>query len=296
MKNSITYYLTLFVIKLKGIKKTFDTDPIDYQKLRKDDVFLPKNSYFKKNNPIETFTVLQTTITVIKAKKPTNKVVLFVPGGAFVYGPVQHHWDTAEKISKQTGHTIWMCNYPKAPEHQITEVSQNIDEVYRLAAEKFGANKLIGLGDSAGGSLLITLTQRLIKQKLGLPISLFLISPVIDPSFSNPDIQDIEPKDPILSIKGVLSAKTMCAGDLKLNDPLLAPLEGSFEGFPETTLFIAKHDITYPDQQVFAKRLEKEKVPLLVFRGREMPHIWPLLPVMKESTMALNKLILLLKL
>jgi hypothetical protein len=43
--KSPTYYLLTSVIKLKGIKKTFSEDPINYLKLRKDDILFPS----KKN-------------------------------------------------------------------------------------------------------------------------------------------------------------------------------------------------------------------------------------------------------
>jgi len=57
-----------------------------------------------------------------------------------------------------------------------------------------------------------------------LPNKLFLISPVIDPSFKNPKIDLIDKTDPILSKKEVLSAKLLCAVDGNLNDPLLSPI------------------------------------------------------------------------
>lgn len=295
MKYSLSYYLTLFVIRLKGIKKTFDTDPINYKKLRKEDVPIPKNKYFRQNNRLTTFRVSNTEVTEVRSGKESKKLILFIHGGAFVYGPVKHHWDTVEKLSRITGHTVWMCNYPKAPENKIPEISKNIDEVYIEALQHFDSENIICMGDSVGGTLLITFTQRLIQNKMHLPNKLFLISPVIDPSFKNPKIDLIDKTDPILSKKGVLSAKLLCAVDGNLNDPLLSPIAGSVDNFPETILFIADNDITFPDQQIFIKNLSNAKVKHKVLIGEGMPHIWPLLPVMKEAGEALDKMIKLLK-
>ncbi|MCL7989058.1 alpha/beta hydrolase [Sphingobacterium sp. lm-10] len=282
------------MIKLKGIKRTFSIDPIDYKKLRNEDIHFPKKRYFKRRSYVKTFTVLNTTVTEVLSEKQSNKLLLFIHGGAFVYGPVKHHWDTIEKISRQTGHTIWMCDYPKAPEHKISEISRNIDKVYNSALEKVGSDNILCIGDSVGATLLITLTQRLIQNSRNLPGKLFLISPVIDPSFKNPDIDSIEDKDPILSKRGVVSAKLMCADHQNLSDPLLSPISGSFEKFPETVVFAAENDISYPDQKLFLKELEKERVITKVYIGEGMPHIWPLLPVMREAREALNTIIKLL--
>ncbi len=105
MKKSWTYYLTLWVIKLKGVKKAFETDPIDYKELRKDNIHVPPKKYARQQLKVESWPVLNTTITELSSEDQPQKLVLFVHGGAFVYGPVQHHWETVGKIAKKTGHT-----------------------------------------------------------------------------------------------------------------------------------------------------------------------------------------------
>lgn len=290
MRKSLTYYLTLAVIKLKGVKNTFDTVPIDYLKLRKEDIHCPNSSYFNKERT-RVFQVLGTTITEVRPKAPSKKLLLFVHGGAFVYGPVKHHWDVLEKISRHTGCTIWMCDYPKAPEHTISELSKNMDEIYDRAEKSVAPGSILCIGDSVGATLIITLTQRLIKKNRRLPGKLFLVSPVIDPTFAHPAIDAIDLTDPILSKKGVLSAKRMCAENQDLRDPRLSPIVGSAESFPETVLFMAENDITYPDQQLFVEKLHESNVKTTTFIGKGMPHIWPFLPVMKEAKRALNTII-----
>ncbi|MCL9803985.1 alpha/beta hydrolase [Flavobacterium amniphilum] len=293
MKKSLTYHLTLWVLHLKGIKKTFRNNPIDYKKLRKEDVHQPKGRFFKKHKTGE-FTVLNTTISEIKHKEDSGKLLLFVHGGAFVSGPAKHHWDTIKQLAEQTHFTVWMCNYPKAPENKITAITENIAAVYHYAQSKFGHENITLIGDSVGGTLITALTQELIQRNKALPYHLILISPVMDATFSNPEIEETERKDPMLSQKGALSAKTMCAGETTLTNPIISPLNGSFEQFPKTSLFLAENDITYPDQKLLAQKLREANVDFEVVTGKEMPHIWPFLPVMKEAKMALQQIITLL--
>ena len=141
------------------------------------------------------------------------------------------------------------------------------------------------------GTLITSLTQRLLTYSKGLPKKLILVSPVMDASFSNPDIDTIDPIDPMLSKKGLLSAKKMCAKDKNLKDPIISPIYGFFEGFPETILFAAERDITYPDQILAYEKANKAKADIRLIQGKNMPHIWPLLPIMKEAKMALDELI-----
>jgi len=109
---------------------------------------------------------------------------------------------------------------------------------------------------------------------------------------SNPAIETVEKIDPMLSIAGILCAKKMCAGNTDLKDPLISPLYGDFERFPKTILFLAQNDIMYPDGKLAEIKMRKSNVKMEVIQGKNMPHIWPFLPVMKEAKTALNKIII----
>ncbi len=290
MKHSLTYYITLFVLRLKGIKKQFSQDPIDYQKVRKEDVHTPKSSFFRSER-VRRFQIADSNITEVKANNEAKKLILFMHGGAFISGPAKHHWDTLKTIYEKTSSTIWMCDYPKAPEHQIDAITQNIDRIYQQALEQFSSDKIILLGDSVGGNLILTLIQRLVKSNGEMPKKIILVSPILDASFENSAIDELESNDPILSKKGVLSAKKMAAGNRSLKDPIISPLYGSFEGFPETIMYLAENDISYPDQRLGEEKLRQMKTKLTVKVGEGMPHIWPFLPVMKEAKKSLLEII-----
>lgn len=290
MKQSITYYVTLFVLRLKGIKKIFSNYPIDYIKIRREDIKEPKSTFYKKNI-IRKFNILKSRITEIGIDKNSKNLIIFIHGGAFISGPAKHHWDTIKEIARRTNQKIWMCDYPKSPESKIDEISKNIDAIYKLAIQTFKANDISIIGDSVGGTLATSLIQRLISTKIELPSKLILVSPVMDSSLSNPKVEEIENKDPMLSKKGVLSAKEMCAGKIDLKDKIISPLYGEFKDFPSTFLFISKNDITCADAELTVIKMKKSKIKTTVIYGENMPHIWPFLPFMKEAKMALNQII-----
>lgn len=288
--KSITYYLTLLVIKLKGVKREFSKDPVNYEKLRKEDLHDPGPNKFLPNL-MKQFQVSSTTVTELKPLIKNQYLIIYCHGGAFVYGPVQHHWDSAQKLVSKTGCSLWMADYPKAPEKKIPDITKDIELVYEKALENYNAKNIILFGDSVGGTLIVGLVQRLILNQKPLPQKLILLSPVVDATLENLAIEEVDSRDPILSKKGVLSAKKMCAGSYSLSDPLLSPINGSFKRFPETILFLAENDITYPDQQILVQKLKAAGVKFKTVTGEGMPHIWPILPVMKEAREAFSKII-----
>ncbi|PRY10656.1 acetyl esterase/lipase [Pontibacter ummariensis] len=288
--KSFTYYLTLLVIKLKGLKREFSKDPIDYRKLRQEDVHTPNSKAFRPHQ-LEQFKVAETLVTEIRTPHSNGHLIIFCHGGAFVYGPARHHWDAARRLVSTTGCTLWMVDYPKAPEHKIDVISQNIDQVYAKALTQYDAGSVTLLGDSVGGTLVTSLTQRLVEGKVARPSQLLLISPVMDAAVSNPEIEQVDKIDPMLSKAGVLSAKSMCALNGNLEDPRISPIKGDFTSFPRVVMFLAENDITYPDQKIAVQKMGDARVDVKVIVGKGLPHIWPILPVMQEGRIAFREMV-----
>ena len=289
MQKSFTYYLVLAILKFKNIKKIYQANPIDIKAVRRDDVKIPKDSFFSGNNILK-FCLYLTKVTAI-TNPNSQKLILYIPGGAFVSGPAKHHWDTIKSIYKSTNQNIWMLDYPKAPEYTIDQIQESIIHVYKKALNQYDANKIVIIGDSAGASLALCLKQILINQHLSLPSKIIAICPVIDPTMSNPEIKLLEKSDPILAINGVISAKKMCAQNLDLTSPLLAPQSLPLITFKDTVFFLAQNDIMYPDALKLTNQLKQQNIKHQVIIGQGMPHIWPILPVMSESKKALKQII-----
>ena len=283
--------LTFLIIRLMGIKKIFSKNPIDYKKLRKSDQKLPPKNFFRKFI-VEKEQINETIIHKIKNKETkTSGLVIFIHGGAFISGPAEHHWKATQKIVQQTTKELWLIDYPKAPEATIHKICKNIDAVYKQTLQNFKSQEIVLIGDSVGGNLIMTLTQRLLKNKGELPNKLILITPVFDASMSNLEIENIAAKDPMLNTQGILSAKEMCANGLDLKYQIISPLYGSFRNFPKTELYIGAYDIMYPDAKLGVEKMRKEEVDVKLINGAKMPHIYPLLPVLPEAKKALQQII-----
>lgn len=290
MRYSLQYYLLKIFILIKGIKQGFDSNPIDFIRIRESDIHHPKNRFFN-SKMVKRFSIDNTRVTEFKKKENSKKLLLFIHGGAFISGPNMIHWNIVKKLSRNSRHTIWLCDYPKSPEYKIDEISKNIDFVYENAIREYESDNITLIGDSVGGTLVMALVQRLVLKNIPVPRKLILVSPVCDATFSNPSIAALESKDMILSVKGVRSAKKMCAGNIRLEDNIISPVNGSFKHFPRTILYLAEHDITFPDQLLIANKLVFAQVEHQVVIGHGMPHIWPFLPIMPESKNALSQII-----
>jgi len=296
MKSTSFYIVTSF-IKLKGIKSVFSKAPIDYLRLRKKNIKTPNKKLFINQNT-NTFKINKSTITEIipDNSEEEETIILYCPGGAFVYGPTDINWKFCAKIAKETQLRTFLIDYPKAPEAKIEEINANIDAVYDHLVEQKSIQNIVLIGDSVGGTLLMLLIQRLLKSGSTIKSKgIILISPVVDCSMTNPKIGDVDENDIMLSLKGVLSAKQMCAGNIDLKSEIISPIYGNCKNFLETYIFIAENDIMQPDQELLVKKLIAHNIFLKVFRENKNHHIWPLLPYMQESKESVNEIINIIK-
>ncbi|GAA4271517.1 alpha/beta hydrolase [Aquimarina gracilis] len=292
---SFGYFLVKLVLKLKGEKQSWSEDPINYKKKRKQNIRVP-NRWLLQGCTFDQKDIGKNRVTqIIPKNEQGSGLLIYCHGGAFVYGPTRENWVALAKIAKQSRTRAWMIDYPKAPENTIDTITQSVYQAYQEATKTYNPSNIGLMGDSAGGSLILTLTQRLVKEAKELPKQLIPITPIVDASVSNPKIKEIDKIDPILSLKGVLSANKMCVGDLSLEDPLISPLYGDIDKLPPIYLFMATDDILTPDQELFIEKIRKVNGNIEVITGKGLPHVWPILPIMKEAKEAIRRIVTITK-
>lgn len=216
--------------------------------------------------------------------------ILFFHGGAYVNNFSLQHWEYLIKVINQTGCRIIAPDYPLAPESTYKEVFEFVDAFYLDLVDKYGTDKLIVMGDSAGGGLGLALVQKMSIRQESLPQQLILLSPWLDISMTNPEISAIDPKDPMLGLPGIKMAAEAYAGEQDLQHPLLSPLYGPVEKLCPIHLFIGTRDVLEPDCRLFYKKCQDAGVEINYVSYKKMIHDWMILPMMPEARKAIREI------
>ncbi len=233
----------------------------------------------RKGCAVEQFKVQQTSISILTPKKiKTKKVLIYIHGGAFMYGPVGFHWQAIADIANKAGCVTWMVDYPKTPEHQALEVTENILATYQEALKRYDADRILLGGDSAGGNLLLSLALQLPALKLPFPSRLIPICPLMDMSLENPAILEVQPREVLLNVKHLQVIHQWYLGQTNSKDPLVSPLFGNLSNLPPINIFIATDDILMPDQRLFVENVSRTNTTITVHEGKDMIHAWPIFP------------------
>jgi len=112
-------------------------------------------------------------------------LIIHIHGGGFIAMSSSSHENYLRKWTKRLGVPIFSIDYRLAPEHpypkSLDDVWQAYNWIIENARQEFDINldKIILVGDSAGGNLVLGLVYLLIIMNKRLPDSIFLAYPGI---------------------------------------------------------------------------------------------------------------------
>lgn len=232
--------------------------------------------------------------TISPKEHKSDLVILYLHGGAYMGNILKLHWDLIEQLLKKTQATIIIPDYPLVPEATYQEIYQFVENLYAQLLVQNPNERIVFIGDSAGGGFALGFTQQLRNENRKQPDQLLLFSPWLDVTMSNPNIQIIDKKDQLLSIKGLKSAGEKYAGSIALDDYRVSPIYGNFSGLCPISIFTGTNDLLYPDAQKWNQLMKTQNGNFNYFEYPSMFHDWVIITSLKESQDVISKVAIIL--
>lgn len=248
-----------------------------------------------KSEVVESYRAALQVFTLNDQKDSQQKVVLYLHGGAHVMQPTSYHWRFMDQIAQKSGAKLIAPIYPKVPHFTYRDSYPKLLNLYKEMLEDVESPiQLTIMGDSAGGNLSLGLAQLLREEQIPQPKDIVLLSACVDMVLDNPVISDYERRDPMLSVAGYEVIRRIWAADRRLDDPLISPIYGNFEGLAKISHFIGTHEGLYPDAMVLDKKLTDLGIDLDTYVYPKMNHVFVILPI-PEAKDAKEKIIKIIK-
>jgi len=228
--------------------------------------------------------------TIAPKENAGRKHVIYLHGGAYVNSFASQHWALMSKLVATLNCTVVAPNYPHAPEHCVTDVFDLMVPVYNEVASRVGSANVTLMGDSSGGGISLALAQRLREDGYEQPGQVVLLSPWLDATLSNPEIEQYDKVDPFLGVGGLKYGGEVYAHDVDPKSYLVSPVYGSLKNLAPITLFIGTRDILYPDCRKLRDNAAAEGVAINYREYQDMVHNWMLGP-MPEAKQAIAEII-----
>ena len=213
--------------------------------------------------------------TLEPEKGQARGCLIYVHGGGWVNEIKVQHWRLAARIAVEAGMRVAVPIYPLVPFGTAAQVVPAVADLVRTSTTRFGRTYLAG--DSAGGQVALSAALLLRDAQHTVPRTL-LISPALDLSLSNPEIDLLQPHDPWLGRDGTRVMIEHWRGTLALSDPRVSPLAADLTGLGPLTVFSGTRDILAPDIRLLVAKARAAGVDVDFHEQPGLVHVYPLTP------------------
>lgn len=226
------------------------------------------------------------TVVCVNLNGKTNRAVMYLHGGGYVRQPRLRHWKYLNKLAARVGNVIAPI-YPKAPNHHPSEAFELLTKLYLELCERYG--EVVLMGDSSGGGLALSLLQQWAECGYAQPRKTILFSPWVDLTLSNPEIENYQKLDPLISASSERIWAKAWAQDMSLTDARISPIFGAMDGLGKIILYCGDKEILYPDLcKLYGVMKSSCDVKFTV--GRGMNHVYQVYPI-PEARRALREVV-----
>lgn len=220
----------------------------------------------------------------------SDKVIFYFHGGGYVVNISSAHWNYLEALSSGTGATLVVTDYPLAPRHTATDAYACMETAYDKLASGVSSDKIVVMGDSAGGGMALGFVHQRRKDGKSVPGQVIVLSPWLDASLANPDIDAVEDRDHLLGTRGLIQAGRAYAGKLDMSDYRVSPMFGNYEGYPPLSIFQGTHDLLLPDARKLVDQFDKAGLPYNYYEYPGQSHVWAMFGF-PESDAAIKQIV-----
>lgn len=218
-----------------------------------------------------------------------GRVVLFLHGGAFAFHARNAYGEFAARLSRALGARVLVPDYRLSPEHPFPAALDDCLGVYRrLLSLGTAPGDIVVAGDSAGGHLTLALLQRLLQEDLPQPACAIALSPVTDATLSGDTLQSLAHVDPLLDAASLPTLRDLAFPSELWLEPTASPVRGEYAGAAPILLLVGTSELLLDDVCRVAQRAHETGGRVVCEVWQDMPHVFPLLFVLREQALALQ--------
>lgn len=222
----------------------------------------------------------------------TERVLLYLHGGAYALGSFKSHRDLVARLSAASGIRGFLIDYRLAPEHVFPAAIDDALTAYQwLLAHGTKPEHIVVGGDSAGGGLTLALLQTLREKNVPQPAGAVLFSPWTDLVGTVKSRTTREAADPWISGQAISFVSGMYAGTEDVHNPLISPIYADLHGFPPLFIHVGNDEVLLDDSLHVAEHAKAADVPVELTVWEGMWHVFPAFaPVLPEGQQAIEQM------
>ena len=214
--------------------------------------------------------------------------IFYIHGGGFTTGSARERRSLCQFITDRYGYHCLSINYRLAPENKWPAQLEDCEKAW-LDTIRLGIapEKTVFMGESAGGTLVLSLALLLKEKELPLPKAIAAFSPGTNNAEHYPSHTENAKTDYMLRdliAKGIgepVFGKNASA--MLLHSPLVSPVYGDYSGLPPVFLAVSDTEALYDDSRVLYRKLKAEGHQTRLDVQHGVCHAYPMFPMIPEA-------------
>lgn len=250
------------------------------EKLQTERIPIPKNVIIKEdkmgNIPVE---------IVTKKENPKDKIIFYIHGGGFVLGEAKTRRTFTTYLAEEMKYDVIAVDYRLAPEAPFPAAPSDCLKAYEGVLRQYNSKKILFVGESAGGNLVLSTLLQAKDKGLLLPAAVFAIAPTVQYDKEFPSYTENLNTDCMV---GYLSEE-VCNEYLQTRDegvlqnPIAAPYYGDYTNCPPIYLWVSSSEVLRDDSIFLYEKLKREKQPCNIYIRKKMLHTYITMPSIPEA-------------
>ena len=213
------------------------------------------------------------SVSALKIGKGDRGTLLYLHGGAYIFGSANTHRRLAAKLADDNDLTAYSVDYRLAPEHLFPAAIDDCLTAYQALIGR-GLKNITIAGDSAGGGLALALLHAILAKGLPAPRAVVAFSPFTDQTLQSQSLKDNAESEAMLPAERMEEVRDMYLKD-DYKNPLASPLFGAFQNAPPVFISVGTGEILRDDSLAMVAKLRAEGVSVTLEILENGPHVWP---------------------
>ena len=212
-------------------------------------------------------------------------IALYIHGGGFVTGSSAARKGFTFYVAGKLGLNVVSIDYRLAPEYPFPQGAEDCLTAYSALLSHYTADKIVLLGESAGGNLVLSLLLQIKEKNYPLPAAVFALSPTVQYDRVLDSYRDNLSTDCIVAnLSDEVCAVYLRSRDKKvIKNPVAAPYYGDFSGRTPIELWVSDSEVLRDDSYILFEKLKEQQVPAKLYVRSGMMHTWLVIPEFPES-------------
>jgi acetyl esterase/lipase len=204
----------------------------------------------------------------------TDRIILFFHGGGFTLGSTKDHLGLCARIGRAAHARVFSIDYRLAPEHIFPAPVEDAITAYQfLLTSGHPSHRIVPVGISAGGTLVLDLLLSARDRGMPLPSAGVCMSPLVDMLFNGESVTKNLDNDWVTPAR-LNSIRTVYLAGQDPKDPLASPVCARLYGLPRLYIQAGTHELLLSDIAAFVDKARWAGVPVQFELWEGMFHCW----------------------